>query len=148
MDAISYRWTAGCDYQLKLVHVAGTKGDCYSFGQPAGGRPIDVTGFFIATVPVTQALWNHVMGDKGNPALHQGMNLPQENASWDQISRSGGFLDRINESTIHSVISNELPGRTLAFRFPTETEWEYAARGGPHWRDGFQFSGSDDIDAV
>lgn len=34
------------------------------------------------------------------------------------------------------------------FRLPSETEWEYAARGGPHWRDGFRFSGSNNTDLV
>jgi formylglycine-generating enzyme required for sulfatase activity len=38
--------------------------------------------------------------------------------------------------------------RTLRLRLPSETEWEYAARGGPHWRDGFRFSGSNEIDEV
>jgi formylglycine-generating enzyme len=33
-------------------------------------------------------------------------------------------------------------------RLPSETEWEYAARGGQHWSEGFGFSGSDDIETV
>jgi formylglycine-generating enzyme required for sulfatase activity len=37
---------------------------------------------------------------------------------------------------------------TLRFRLPSETEWEYAARGGPSWRDNFAFSGSNDPDQV
>jgi formylglycine-generating enzyme required for sulfatase activity len=38
--------------------------------------------------------------------------------------------------------------RGLRFRLPSETEWEYAARGGPPWTDGFAFSGGNDIDKV
>jgi len=38
--------------------------------------------------------------------------------------------------------------RRLRFRLPSETEWEYAARGGPYWTDNFRFSGGNDIDKV
>jgi formylglycine-generating enzyme required for sulfatase activity len=31
---------------------------------------------------------------------------------------------------------------------PSEAEWEYAARGGPAWTDGFTYSGRNDIDEV
>ena len=58
----------------------------------------------------------------------------------------GGFLDRINAGeALTSVASND---PNLRFRLATETEWEYAARGGPHWRDDFAFSGSNDPDVV
>src|SRR6187200_585482 len=103
MDAVSYRWSAaGREYLLQLVRVAGTNGDGYSFGESTGGLQVDVPEFFIATAPVTQALWLHVMGDK-NPALNQGLNLPVENVSWDDITGPGGFLERINQSTIRPV---------------------------------------------
>lgn len=59
----------------------------------------------------------------------------------------GGFLDCLNSSRVATEVSSALDGPAL-FRLPSETEWEYAARGGPSWRDGFRFSGSNDIAAV
>jgi len=118
MDAVSYRWSAaGREYLLQLVRVAGTNGDGYSFGESTGGLQVDVPEFFIATAPVTQALWLHVMGDK-NPALNQGLNLPVENVSWDDITGPGGFLERINQSTIRPVLSEQL--RRLSGNTPPE----------------------------
>jgi formylglycine-generating enzyme required for sulfatase activity len=98
----------------------------------------------MATTPATQALWQHVTG--ANPAVRPDIRSPVENVSWDHLTERGGFLDRINASAILPVVAGAEPD--WRFRLPSETEWEYAARGGPHWHDGFAFSGSNDPDAV
>lgn len=87
------------------------------------------------------------MGAEANPALNRGPSLPLENVSWNALSRPDGFLQRINEGPAASTVLAQLEG-AHSFRLPSETEWEYAARGGAHWPDALRFSGSDDIDAV
>lgn len=144
MKPLTYKWSAdGSEHELSLVPVPGTGGHPYLFGR-VQRRPIEISPFYISITPVTQALWIHVMGE--NPATMPGLKFPVENVSWNHISNAGGFLNRINSSEILVAIAGDQP--QMKFRLPSETEWEYAARGGPNWEDGFVYSGSNEPDQV
>jgi formylglycine-generating enzyme len=145
MSTLTYSWhEQGETHELRLVHVPGTAGHPFQFGPPRHSRRVDIRDFSIGATPVTQALWLHVMGT--NPALRQSPKAPIENVSWDQLHEQGGFLNCINSGDVLSAFAAENP--SLRFRLPSETEWEYAARGGPHWEDGFVYSGGNNPDEV
>ena len=71
-------------------------------------------GFWLFDTPVTQALWEAVMG--GNPSRFADRKRPVEQVSWDEASE---FLQKIN---------SRIPGLELVL--PTEAQWEYACRAG------------------
>jgi formylglycine-generating enzyme required for sulfatase activity len=152
MQTVGYRWNVGGrDHDSEMVYVQGTRGRAYRFGDPAAPRLVEVQDFWIGRVPVTWALWTHIMGDnddKAHLSRQRVPELPLENISWGEITRPGGFLDRINQSPVRAAISAGVGPAAGPFRLPSETEWEYAARGGPNWTDGFVFSGGNDPDAV
>ena len=56
---------------IDLVRVEGTNGSPYQFGEGENVLPIEVEDFLIAKIPVTQALWTHVMGEL-NPSVRRG----------------------------------------------------------------------------
>jgi len=70
--------------------------------------------FEIMIYPVTQALWQAVMGN--NPSHFKGPDLPVENVNWDDAQE---FIKKLNE----------LAGMN-SYRLPTEAEWEYTCRAG------------------
>lgn len=114
--------------KLELVYVAGTSASApFLFG---GEQAIVIPDFYIAATPATQALWKVIMGE--NPSQYADHQNPVEHVSWYEVQ---DFISKLN-------------GRFAeygAFRLPTETEWEYAAQGGKNWRDGYQFSGGNDV---
>ena len=91
---------------------------------------VTLSNFLIGQTEVTQALWQAVMGD--NPSYFVGDDRPVERVCYHDC------LDFIKKL-------NQLTGQK--FRLPTESEWEYACRGGVNSRS-CKYSGSNDPDAV
>ena len=92
---------------------------------------VKIKGFFIGKYPVTQNQWQKVMGY--NPSYNKGCEeCPVEKVNKDDISI---FIEKLND------ISN------VYFRLPTESEWEFAARGGILSKNK-TYSGSNDIEEV
>ena len=101
---------------------------------PANQTPahqVTLSSYSIGQTEVTQELWLAVMGT--NPSRYTGnLQRPVESVTWDDCQ---AFINRLNELT------------GMAFRFPTEAEWEYAARGGKRTK-GYTYAGSNNVDDV
>ena len=109
--------------------MMGRKG--WFVGDEGPAHQVTLSDFFIGKYPVTQELWQAVMGN--NPSKFQGNpSHPVEKVSWDDCQI---FLKKLNELTGHQ------------FRLPTESQWEFAARGG-NKTNNYKFSGSDILDDV
>ncbi|MEZ4772262.1 MAG: formylglycine-generating enzyme family protein [Bacteroidia bacterium] len=91
---------------------------------------VQVSSFYMGKYPVTQALWQAVMGN--NPSEFKGKNRPVEKVSWTNAKT---FIQKLNEKS----------GKT--YRLPTEAEWEFAARGGIY-SQGYLYAGSDKLKEV
>lgn len=108
--------------------------DAYDDERPA--HEVTLSDFLIGKTEVTQELWQAVMGS--NPSSSTGVGYAVDNVSWEDCEK---FLSRLNQLT-----STARP-ESVEFRFPTEAEWEYAARGGVN-SNGYKYAGSDDFNAV
>lgn len=144
-----YVWNLGDGVApLELVLVRGRHRHPFDFGEGPTIRPMFVSDFLIGSTTVTESLWAYVMGGQDRPESRSSSTLPVVDVSWEAIVQAGGFLDRLNSSSLRGRVEDTFGHPSGQFRLPTEVEWEYAARGGRDWPDGFSFSGSDDIDSV
>ena len=90
--------------------------------------------YYIGRTELTQAQWKAVMGT--NPSEFKGDDLPVEQVSWNDAM---SFCEKLNSM-------KKAPSGWM-FTLPTETQWEYAARGGKKSK-GYKYSGSDIVDEV
>lgn len=120
----------GLSFDMILVEggefiMGGADEEAYDDEKPV--HKVSVSEFYIGQYPVTQAIWEAVMGN--NPSEFKGSDRPVENVSWDDCQE---FLKKLNKET----------GQT--YRLPTEAEWEFAARGGIHSEE-YLYAGSDKL---
>jgi formylglycine-generating enzyme required for sulfatase activity len=87
--------------------------ECYDSEKPQHRVRIS-KGFEMGKYPVTQAMWESVMGS--NPSYLKGADMPVIFVSWNHVQE---FLRRLNAKN-----------DGYRYRLPTEAEWEYAARAG------------------
>lgn len=104
--------------------------DIEAWDREAPVHLVTLSDYYIGETEVTQELWQAVMG--GNPSHFLGDQKPVEQVTWIDCRN---FVNRLNQLT------------GMNFRFPTEAEWEFAAKGGNESR-GYKYSGSDNIDDV
>jgi sulfatase modifying factor 1 len=132
---------------IQMIYVKGANfymgcdDPAYHDDKYANERPlhrVHIGSYYIGKYEVTNGEWRAVMGiyppayngvDYGNKTCD---DCPVVKVSWDDVQE---FIRRLNKKT----------GKT--YRLPTETEWEYASRGGNYTKN-YKYSGSNTLNEV
>ena len=124
-------WSSGQEPEKEPIGMVFVEGGTFQMGSNSyysDEKPVHtvtVSSFYMDKTEVTQAEYRKVMGK--NPSRFSGCDdCPVENVSWNDAN---AYAQKVGK------------------RLPTEAEWEYAARGGNKSK-GYNYSGSNDIDAV
>jgi formylglycine-generating enzyme len=121
--ALADDWPITAPDPLKSIELVLVKGGCYQMGDTFGvgaenERPVHqvcVKDFYLGKYLVTQMQWTGTMGTNPSREPTCGLTCPVENVSWNDVQE---FISKLSQRT------------KIAYRLPTEAEWEYAARSG------------------
>lgn len=130
-------YVKGVQFEMVLVQGGQYMMGCEPFYWNRIGRTdelprhrVSLESFYMGRHEVTQQLWETVMGY--NPSNFVGADNPVEQVSYYEVTQ---FIQKLDSIT------------GLAFRLPTEAEWEYAARGGI-LSEGFTYAGSENTQEI
>ena len=128
---------------FKMIEVVGgtfTMGhDSENGSANSTEEPHTVTltnNYSIGETEVTRELWQAVMGNTPTFWDEAEGDFSQRPVEWVTWEDCQAFITKLNQLT----------GKN--FRLPTESEWEYAARGGHRANERYKYSGSNDINEV
>lgn len=123
MGATSEQMVEKAEYEKEYKEY----GDWLNNSKPT--HKVTLSDYYICKYEVTQELWYAVMDPKKTKVKE---DVAKVNISWNDCQT---FIEKLNKIT------------GLEFRFPTEAEWEYAARGGKKSK-GYTYSGTNNKDDI